>query len=66
MTNKLETLATGLHLAEAPRLDDDGTLYFTDVLAGVLYRLPPGGVAGRIGRRISTWPPAASSPSVAR
>jgi L-arabinonolactonase len=49
MADKVETLVTGLHLTEGPRLDDDGTLYFTDVLAGSLHRLRPGGSAERIG-----------------
>lgn len=49
MTTKVETLVTGLHLAEAPRLDDDGTLYFTDVLGGTLHRLRPDRTHERIG-----------------
>lgn len=49
MADEVEVLATGYHLTEGPRLDDDGTLYFTDVLAGSLHRLRPDGKVDRIG-----------------
>jgi len=38
-----EVLAHGYGLAEAPTVDVDGTLLFTDVLGGGVYRLGPNG-----------------------
>jgi sugar lactone lactonase YvrE len=35
----METLAFGYGLAEAPRVDDEGRLYFTDVVGGGVYRI---------------------------
>ncbi len=49
MADRVETMTTGFHLTEGPRLDDDGTLYFTDVLAGSLHRLSRDGSVARIG-----------------
>ena len=37
-----ETLATGYGFVEAPRVAADGTLYFSDLLAGGYYRKRPG------------------------
>jgi sugar lactone lactonase YvrE len=36
------TIATGYSFAEAPRVDDDGTVYFSDLLGGGYYRCRPG------------------------
>ena len=38
-----EVLAHGYGLAEAPTIDLDGTLLFTDVLGGGVYRLAGNG-----------------------
>jgi sugar lactone lactonase YvrE len=38
----LEVLAEGFQFVEAPRVDDDSTLYFSDLTAGGYYRLRPG------------------------
>jgi gluconolactonase len=40
---ELETLAWGYGLIEAPRCDDEGNLYFSDVPNGGVYRLSPDG-----------------------
>jgi sugar lactone lactonase YvrE len=42
MSASLEVLAEGFQFVEAPRVDDDGTLYFSDLTAGGYYRLRPG------------------------
>jgi sugar lactone lactonase YvrE len=42
MTVSVDVLATGFEFAEAPRVDDDGTLYFSDLTGGGYYRLRPG------------------------
>jgi sugar lactone lactonase YvrE len=39
----LETLAFGYGLAEGPRVDADGNVYFTDVLGGGVHRWSPDG-----------------------
>jgi sugar lactone lactonase YvrE len=39
----LETLAYGYGLVEAPRVDADGNLYFSDVMGGGVYRRSPDG-----------------------
>ena len=39
----METLAFGYHLVEAPRVDDAGNLYFTDVVGGGVFRRAPDG-----------------------
>ena len=39
----METLASGYGLVEAPTVDEDGNLYFSDVLGGGVYRRAPGG-----------------------
>ncbi len=38
-----ETLASGYGLIEGPRVDDDGNLYFSDVVKGGVYRRTPDG-----------------------
>ena len=38
MSQGWEVLATGYQLAEAPTIDHDGTLVFSDVLGGGVYR----------------------------
>ena len=43
MAGKVETRADRLCYWPGARLDDDGTLYFTDVLAGSLHQLSPNG-----------------------
>jgi xylono-1,5-lactonase len=40
---KYEAIATGFGLLEAPRVDDKGRIYFTDVSRGGVYRVIPGG-----------------------
>ena len=42
MSVSFEVLAGGFQFVEAPRVDDDGTLYFSDLTAGGYYRLRPG------------------------
>jgi gluconolactonase len=39
----VETLASGYGLVEGPTVDDDGNLYFSDVLGGGVYRREPDG-----------------------
>jgi gluconolactonase len=39
----METLAFGYHLVEAPRVDDAGNLYFTDVVGGGVFSRAPNG-----------------------
>lgn len=39
----VETLASGYGLIEGPTVDDDGNLYFSDVLGGGVYRRDPDG-----------------------
>lgn len=40
-----EVIAEGFQFAEAPRVDDDGTVYFSDLTGGGYYRCRPGGPA---------------------
>ncbi len=40
---KFEPIATGFGLLEAPRIDDRGTVYFSDTTRGGVYRVAPGG-----------------------
>jgi D-xylonolactonase len=40
---QFELLASGYGLVEGPTVDDDGDLYFSDVLGGGVYRLAPSG-----------------------
>ena len=40
---EFEMLASGYGLLEAPRVDDLGRLYFTDIPNGGIYRRNPGG-----------------------
>jgi sugar lactone lactonase YvrE len=42
-TLKFEPIATGFGLLEAPRIDDRGTVYFSDATRGGVYRVAPGG-----------------------
>ncbi|MEY2402916.1 MAG: hypothetical protein QOD38_467 [Acidimicrobiaceae bacterium] len=42
-TEVVEVLADGLDLGEAPRVDDDGRVWFTNVLGGGVYRWSEGG-----------------------
>jgi xylono-1,5-lactonase len=42
-TVSIETLASGYGLIEGPTVDDDGNLYFSDVLGGGVYRRAPDG-----------------------
>jgi sugar lactone lactonase YvrE len=42
MSASFEVLAEGFQFVEAPRVDDDGTLYFSDLTGGGYYRLRPG------------------------
>jgi gluconolactonase len=44
----METLACGFGLAEAPRVDDAGNLYFTDVIRGGVYQRAPDGTVTTI------------------
>jgi gluconolactonase len=39
----IETLTSGHGLVEGPCVDADGAVWFSDVLGGGVYRLPPGG-----------------------
>lgn len=41
MTIPFEVIASGFQFVEAPRVDDDGTLYFSDLLGGGFYRRKP-------------------------
>jgi gluconolactonase len=43
MRYPIDTLATGYGLIEGPRVDDDGNLYFSDVVNGGVRRLDPDG-----------------------
>ncbi len=38
-----DVLATGFQFCEAPRQDDEGNVYFSDLTGGGLYRVTPGG-----------------------
>lgn len=40
---KYEALATGFGLLEAPRVDEHGVVYFSDITGGGVYRVAPGG-----------------------
>jgi len=40
---KYETIATGFGLLEAPRVDDNGVVYFSDITGGGVFRVAPGG-----------------------
>lgn len=42
MTVAFTTIASGYSFVEAPRVDDDGTVYFSDLLGGGYYRCRPG------------------------
>jgi D-xylonolactonase len=42
MTVNFEVVATGFQFAEAPRIDEDGTVYFSDLTGGGYYRCKPG------------------------
>jgi sugar lactone lactonase YvrE len=41
---EFEVIATGFEFAEAPRIGDDGSVYFSDLTGGGYYRCAPGGV----------------------
>jgi xylono-1,5-lactonase len=43
MAHQIATLATGYGLIEGPRVDDEGNLYFSDVINGGVRRLDPDG-----------------------
>ena len=43
MTTEVEVLADGLDVGEAPRVDDEGRVWFTNVLGGGVYRWSDGG-----------------------
>jgi sugar lactone lactonase YvrE len=40
---KYEVIATGFGLLEAPRIDDNGVVYFSDITGGGVHRVGPGG-----------------------
>jgi sugar lactone lactonase YvrE len=40
---KYEAIATGFGLLEAPRIDDNGVVYFSDITGGGVFRVAPGG-----------------------
>jgi L-arabinonolactonase len=40
---KYEAIATGFGLLEAPRIDDHGVVYFSDITGGGVFRVAPGG-----------------------
>lgn len=40
---KYEAIATGFGLLEAPRVDDNGVVYFSDITGGGVFRVQPGG-----------------------
>jgi sugar lactone lactonase YvrE len=42
-TLKYESIATGFGLLEAPRIDDQGRVYFSDTTRGGVFRVAPGG-----------------------
>jgi len=44
----METIAYGYGLVEAPRVDENGNLYFSDVLGGGVYRRSPDGTIATI------------------
>jgi sugar lactone lactonase YvrE len=51
MGASFEVIASGFQFVEAPRVDDDGTVYFSDLTGGGYYRCRPG-------RRVETVLPA--------
>jgi len=42
MTVHFDLIARGFQFVEAPRVDDEGTVYFSDLTAGGYYRVEPG------------------------
>ena len=42
MRASFEVIASGFQFVEAPRVDDDGTVYFSDLTGGGYYRCKPG------------------------
>jgi len=42
MTPQFEVIATGFQFVEAPRVDDKGVVYFSDLTGGGYYRVRPG------------------------
>jgi sugar lactone lactonase YvrE len=42
MTPQFEVIATGFQFVEAPRIDDAGAIYFSDLTGGGYYRVRPG------------------------
>jgi gluconolactonase len=51
MEGALEVLATGYELVEAPRADEQGRVWFTDVLGGGVYRWDDGAVETMVAKR---------------
>ena len=55
MSMSFEVIASGFQFAEAPRVDDRGTVYFSDLTGGGYYRCRPGSPAetrrSRVDRR---------------
>ena len=49
---KYETLATGFRFCEAPRVEEDGTVWFSDLTGGGLYSVRDGIVRTRLADRI--------------
>ena len=45
---KYETVASGYGLLEAPRVDENGNVYFSDVTGGGVYRVAPGGTTDTV------------------
>ncbi len=53
---KYEVVVSGFGLVEAPRVDERGNIYFTDISGGGVHRAAPGG-----NRRLSSPPRARAS-----
>lgn len=45
---QFQPIATGFAFLEAPRIDRDGTLYFSDVMLGAIYRRKPDGAVDQV------------------
>jgi len=52
MSVRFETIATGFRFCEAPRVEEDGTVWFSDLTGGGLYNIRDGIVRTRLADRI--------------